>query len=59
MYYNNVNINYFVVDEKGVVFGGSTTKEGAEEIKKNQEREYRNYPKAWGNPPVFHIVDAD
>ena len=58
MYYNNIKINYLVKSEKGITFGGSETKEGAEEIKKNQEREYRNYPKAWGKAPVLHIEKA-
>ena len=59
MYYNNLKINYLVKSEKGFLFGGSSTLEGAEEIKKNKELEYASFPKAWGKPPVFHIEKTD
>ena len=55
MYYCGMEINYLVKSEKGITFGGSATLDGAKEIKKSQEREYRNYPKSWGDAPKFHI----
>lgn len=48
-------LKFLVKSEKGIVFGGSYTLEEAKEIKRNQEREYRDYPKVWGEPPKFHI----
>jgi hypothetical protein len=59
MYYNNIKINYLVKSEKGVLFGGSSTLEGAEKIKKEKELEHSNFPKAWGEPPAFHIEKVD
>lgn len=50
-----MEINYLVKSEKGKVFGGSKTLQGATEIMTDQINEYRNYPKAWGEPPTFHI----
>ena len=46
---------FLVKSEKGITFGGSDTIEGARSIMKNQQMEYKDYPKVWGDPPVFHI----
>jgi hypothetical protein len=51
-------IKFLVKSEKGITFGGAYTIEGAKEIKKNQERDYKNYPKSWGPAPVFHIEEV-
>lgn len=53
------NIHYLVKSDKDTTFGGSPTLEGARKIMASQNEEYKDFPKAWGERPVFHIEKVD
>ena len=43
-YGRQVGVRYYVVTQNGAVYGGATTREYAEEMKRRFERENRNNP---------------